>query len=385
MAIKVGILCCMDMTAKILLIAQIESMQKEGMDVHVICSPGLNHKWFREHKITKHDIQINRCVSPFADLWTFYRLYRCFKREKFDIIHTHTLKDGLLGRLAAKLAGVPITLSTLHGFYLNDSMKPWVKKFYTLIDGTIIRLSTFVLSQNPDDIETVLKLGFCKKEKIRFLGNGVNLKKFDPNRFDNGFKLRKRNGVGVPEDAIVVVIIGRLVREKGYFELFEAMQQVMLRNEKVWFVIIGSEEPAKPDHISPDTFKEYGISDRTRYLGSRDDIPELLACCDIYTLPSWREGFPRSAIEADAMGLPIVATDISACRQVVEDGVTGFLVPLRNSAQLKDAIMKLVENSSLRRKMGQAGFDKARREFDEERICRIVIDTYRKLLKKESK
>jgi glycosyltransferase involved in cell wall biosynthesis len=259
-------------------------------------------------------------------------------------------------------------------------MKPWTKRFHILIDDTIMKLSTFVLSQNPDDIETALRLGFCKREKIGLLGNGIDLKKFFPNRFDDGFKLKKRNEIGVPANAVVVAIIGRLIKRKGYIELLEAMQQVIAQNKNVWLIIIGPEEPERPGCISPNTFREYGISDHIRYLGSRDDIDELLACCDIYTLPSWLEGIPRSAIEASAMGLPIVVTDISSCRQVVEDGITGFLVPLRNPAQLRDAIIRLVENASLRHKMGQAGFDKARREFDEEKVCRIVIDTYKKLL-----
>jgi glycosyltransferase involved in cell wall biosynthesis len=142
-------------------------------------------------------------------------------------------------------------------------------------------------------------------------------------------------------------------------------------------MVIGPEEPEKADRISQAILAHYGIAERTRWLGSRDDIPELLACCDIYTLPSWREGFPRSAIEAAAMGLPIVATDIRGCRQVVKDGTNGFLVPVRNIGLLGSAIKRLIADEDLRARMGRAGCEKARREFDEQKVCQIVLDTYR--------
>ena len=142
-----------------------------------------------------------------------------------------------------------------------------------------------------------------------------------------------------------------------------------MKNKKVWLLIIGPEELEKADRISPWVFKKYGIEKRTRWLGPRDDIPELLACSDIYVLPSWREGFPRSAIEVAAMGLPIVATNIRGCRQVVEDGNNGLLVPLKNVEELQETLEKLVNDAQLRSQMGQAGYEKAQREFDEQKIC----------------
>ena len=178
----------------------------------------------------------------------------------------------------------------------------------------------------------------------------------------------------------MVGIIGRLVREKGYLELFEAMRSVMAHSNKIWLVIVGNEEPQKDDRISPDSFKQYGIAERVRYLGSREDVPEILSCCDIYTLPSWREGFPRSAIEAAAMALPIVATNIRGCRQVVDHEINGLIVPHRNAKELEKALMLLIDSPALRREMGQRGYEKSRREYDEQRVCRLVINSYRELL-----
>jgi glycosyltransferase involved in cell wall biosynthesis len=194
------------------------------------------------------------------------------------------------------------------------------------------------------------------------------------------FRKDKRIEIGVPVGATVIGIIGRLRKEKGYFELFNAMKAVMAKNSQVWFVIVGPEEPEKSDRLAGDTYKLYGIEKRTIWLGRRDDIPELLSCLDIYTLPSWREGFPRSAIEAAAMGLPIVATNIRGCRQVIENNVNGFLVPLWDVKALADALSTLVQNSQLREKMGNASHQKAIKEFDEWKVCKIVVDTYNELL-----
>lgn len=373
---RLAVISAIDTTFKVLLIAQIKTAKRAGYDVHGICTKGPNFDFLRSQDIHIYPVTIKRSISPFSDLMALWKIYRYLKKEKINIVHTHTPKCSLLGQLAAKLAGVPIIVNTVHGFYFHDNMKTAARRFYTAMEWIAARCSTRILSQNPEDIETAVNLHICKRDKIKLLGNGVDLSKFNPARFDANFRLRKRSEIGVPEDAIVIGIVGRLVREKGHFELYEAMRDIMASHANVWLIIIGSEEPEKMDRISTATFKAYGISNRTKYLGERYDIPELLACCDIYTLPSWREGFPRSAIEAAAMGLPIVATNIRGCRQVVEDGVNGLLVPLKNSGALASAIKKLITDKELRLKMGQAGYEKARREFDERNVCRIVLEEY---------
>ena len=379
--VRVAVVSAVDFTIKILLSAQIETMIKEGFIVHGICTKGPNFRTLQDKGISMFPVTIKRSISPFSDILALWKMYRYFKREKIDIVHTHTPKCSLLGQLAAKLAGVPVIVNAVHGFYFHDYMKPWLRRFYIAMERIATRCSTIILSQNPEDIETAVKLGICNRNKIKLLGNGVDLSKFDPSRFDTDFKRRKRNEIGLPqEDVVVVGIIGRLVKEKGYLDLFEAMQAIMATNDKVWLIVIGPEEPDKADRITRGTLERYGIEKRTRWLGSREDIPQLLACCDIYTLPSWREGFPRSAIEAAAMGLPIVATNIRGCRQVVENGQNGILVGVRNVAELERALIKLIDDPRLRREMGIAGYQKAQREFDEQKVCKIVLDTYKQLL-----
>ncbi len=350
------------------------------MLVHGICTQGPNLDFLQNSNIIMYPVTLKRSISPLRDLMALWKMYRYFKNEKIDIVHTHTPKCSLLGQFAAKMAGVSIVVNTVHGFYFHDHMKWIKKKFYVTMERISAKCSTRILSQNPEDIETAVKLGICTRGRIQLLGNGVDLSKFDPLRFDDTFKATKRAELGVPDQAIVVGIIGRLVREKGFIELFEAMKTIMASHNNVWLIMIGPEDPVKTDGVSPDTISQYNIQDKTIWLDFRDDIPELLACCDIYTLPSWREGFPRSAIEAAAMGLPIVATDIRGCRQVVDNGVTGILVPLHDINALKSGLEHLIDSKELRDKMGKEGYNKARKEFDEQRVCNHVLKTYRELL-----
>ncbi len=380
--VKLAAVTAIDTTMSGLIFAQLKAAQKEGFIIHGICTKGDNYQKLINNGIIMYPVTIKRKISPFSDLKALWQMYRYFKREKITIVHTHTPKCTLLGQLAAKFAGVPIIINTVHGFYFHEHMKAFERWFYIAIEWIGAKCSTMMLSQNPEDIETANKLRMCKPDKIKLLGNGVDLGEFEPSRFDSKFKQQKKQQIGIPRDAIVIGIIGRLVRKKGFLELFAAMKKIISKNNNVWLVIIGPEEPQKNDKISGNTFKKYGIAGRTIWLGRRggDEIPGLLSCFDIYALPSWREGFPRSAIEAAAMALPIVTTNIRGCRQVVTDGINGILVPLYDIDALSKALTKLIKDPHLRKQMGQAGYEKAQKEFDESQVCKIVISTYKQML-----
>jgi glycosyltransferase involved in cell wall biosynthesis len=379
---KLCIICYDDITIRIMLIAQVEAALKAGYEIHGVCSESEYFDYLRQRGIKMHAVSIKKKISPFSDLAAFWKMYKYLKKEKIDIVHTHSAKCSLLGQLTAKLAGVPVIVNTVHGFYFHEYMRALSRSFYIALEWIAARCSTVILSQNSEDVETAIKLGICKRDKIKLLGNGVDLNKFNPARFDNEFMKSKRAEIGVPENALVIAIIGRLVCEKGYLELFEASKHIMIKHDNVWLVIVGPEEPEKADRISAGRFKEYGIGSRTRWLGAceNEDVPGILSCCDIFTLPSWREGFPRSAIEACAMSLPIVVTNIRGCRQVVTDGTNGLLVYRKKADDLEKALILLVKDEELRKKMGIVGYNKAQEEFDEQKVCQIVMDTYEELL-----
>jgi glycosyltransferase involved in cell wall biosynthesis len=188
-----------------------------------------------------------------------------------------------------------------------------------------------------------------------------------------------RAALGAGPDDVVVGAVGRLVREKGYQELLAAWPKVKAAYPAARLVIIGPADPDKADSL-PAKVIDAARADGVIFLGMRDDVVELYAAMELYVLASYREGFPRSAMEAAAMGLPVVATNIRGCREVVDDGVTGTLVPPRDPAALGHAISVLVGDREARSAMGAAGRQKAARDFDQQRVIDITLATYERLL-----
>jgi glycosyltransferase involved in cell wall biosynthesis len=232
------------------------------------------------------------------------------------------------------------------------------------------------LVQNPEDIEVLRRLRI-PRQRIHLLGNGVDLARFDRARVDPAAVEERRREVGAGPDDVLVGAVGRMVVEKGYRELFDAAAR--LARPGVRFAVIGPDEPDKADALGP---ADHQLADEAGVvrLGERKDMAEWYAAFDVFVLPSWREGFPRAAMEAAAMGLPIVTTDVRGCRQVVDDGTTGLLVPVRDPARLAGAIGRLVDDADLRRRFGAAASAKAQAEFDQQRQIDLTLGVYDELL-----
>jgi len=365
-----------DSTLVVLLWAQLRALRVQGYDVRTACSCGPNRQWLRDHGIPCFNVDIRRAISPWSDLKALCKLYAYMRRERISIVHTHTPKAALLGQLAAKLARVPLVINTLHGFYFHDDMRRFSRWFYIALAWIGGRCANLTLSQNREDISTAIRLGVCKPSRIRFLGNGVDLDRFNPDRFDDAFRHRKRTELNIDNDKLIIGMLGRLVVDKGYLELFDAIRELSAERDDFHLLIIGPQERSRAGRIAPSAITEYGIADRVTHLSARNDVEELMACMDLFVLPSWREGFPRSAIEAAAMRLPIVTTNIRGCREVVTHGENGLLVPPRDATALASAIRSLLDDADARQRMGAAGFDRARRDFDEQIICDRVMNAY---------
>ncbi len=189
-----------------------------------------------------------------------------------------------------------------------------------------------------------------------------------------------RQELGIPTQAVVVGTVGRLVWQKGFRELFEAARRVAASQPAVVFVVVGASDPAKADAIDPDSLASFGEAANVIFTGAREDVECLYPAFDVFVLPSYREGFPRSAMEAAATGLPIIATDIRGCRQVVTHGLNGFLVPLHDVERLTSAIEELVDDGELRRRMGQAGRRKAEVDFDDRTVVAKTLAAYERVL-----
>lgn len=368
-----------DISLELLLGSQLEAFAAAGFEVIGVSAPGpfvaaLEQRSIR-HVPLRH---ATRSLAPLEDAQALGELVSVFRRLRPAIVHTHNPKPGLYGRVAARLARVPIVVNTVHGLYAQPEDRLARRAIIYGMERMASLCSHAELVQNPEDVATLARLGVPAR-KLTLLGNGIDLSRFDRSTISaaDARAARAELGACAPDD-IVVGMVGRLVREKGYAEIFGAASRLREHVPRLRFAVIGYDD-AKDDALTSDD-RARAAEAGVRFLGGRDDVARLYAGMDIFVLASHREGFPRSAMEAAAMGLPVVATNIRGCRQVVDDGITGLLVPARDEHALASAISALASAPDRRETFGAAGREKATREFDEQRCIAITLETYRRLL-----
>jgi glycosyltransferase involved in cell wall biosynthesis len=378
--VKIAHLTTVDLSLRFLVLAQLVALRDEGHEVIGISSPGPWVAGLERVGIRHIPLESStRGANVGADVRSALELWRVLRRERPDVLHTHNPKPGVYGRIVGRIAGVPIVVNTVHGLYatLDDA---WTRRVgvYAL-EAVASRFSDAELIQNPEDFELMRRMRLTRR--ARLLGNGVDLERFDSDRFTNADRRTVRTELGIEPDQLVVGTVGRLVAEKGYPELFAAVRRLDPR--RYVLVVIGAEDPDKHDALPKDLLAR-ARADGVRFLGHRDDVDVLYTAMDVFVLASHREGYPRAAMEAAAMGLPIVATDIRGCREVVQSGRNGLLVPPRAASSIVDGIATLGNSSSMRLAMGDAGRALARDRFDERRVARTVLDTYGAVAQRKS-
>jgi glycosyltransferase involved in cell wall biosynthesis len=242
-----------------------------------------------------------------------------------------------------------------------------------VLERASARLADLVLCQSAEDVRTARRKFIVADDRLRPLGNGVDLRRFAPERFRADDRAAIRRRLGVRDRERVIGFVGRMVREKGIPELLEA-----IRERPGWrLLLVGPDERgAKRDAIDPAVFA--GTRNAT-WLGLRSDLPPLFAVMDVVTLPSHREGLPRTLVEASAMARPVVATRVRGCREAVEDGVTGLLVPTRAPRELRDAIAALLDDPGRAARFGAAARRLAEQRFDERAVFERIERAYREI------
>ena len=383
--IKICYISSVDITIRFILINHVKFLKREGYDISVVCSPGDFVKEIKYQGIKVKTIKFKRKISPFYDLITFLKLYFYFRKEKFDIVHTHTPKPGLLGQLAAKVAGVPIIVNTIHGFYFQQNDSFLKKSFYIFIERIAAKCSDVIFFVNKEDMQTASKKRICDFGSMKYFGGGIDLSKFNFNKFSEELIMSKKRELKLPIDFKIIGIVGRLVKEKGYLDLFKAFKKVIEVFPNITLLVVGQLEPEKSDKFKPAIVKDYGVEKNVIFLGERTDANELYALMDVFVLPSYREGLGISIIEASAMERPIVATDIRGCREAVDNNKTGILVPVKDSDKLAQAIIYLLRNPDIAREMGKQGREKALKEFDENMVFGRIKVEYERLIKEKLK
>ncbi len=383
-AIRIAHITTVDLSLRYLLLDQLRDLRVAGYDVAGISSPGPDVPVVQAEGIRHISVPMTRrAFTPFADIVSLWQLYRVLRREQFTIVHTHTPKAGFLGRWAAKFAGVPIIAHTHHGFIFHDD-SPWLwRRFFVWMERATAGWTDLVFSQNREDIETARHERIGNADEIVFIGNGIDPQAFDPGRLTEEMWSRKRAQVGLPPGAPVVGFVGRLVREKGLLELFAAARRVRARVPQVRFLIVGPVDTAKPDPVRPETAEEYDVADICVFTGMRTDIAELYPLMDVFVLPSHREGFPRSPMEASASGVPCIVTDMRGCRQVVVDGRNGILVPVGSVPALAEAIVDLLCDRDKARRLSIEGRRMAVEIFDQRLVFERIRAAYASVLQRK--
>jgi glycosyltransferase involved in cell wall biosynthesis len=368
---RVAHLTTVDMSLRYLLLAQLRAVRDAGGTAIGISAPGPDVAALESEGIRHVPLHAStRSADPVADVRAARELWAILRRERVDVLHTHNPKPGVYGRVVGRLSRVPIVVNTVHGLYATeDDALPKRAVVYGL-EGIASRFSDAELFQNPDDLALLQRLHLTRHASL--LGNGIDLERFDRSRVGDDARRTLRAEIGAGDDTVVVGCIARLVREKGYPELFEAMTGLDPRRFRL--VVAGADQPDKADALDRATV---GAATRRGavFLGHRDDVERVYAAIDVLALPSHREGFARAPMEAAAMGVPSVVTDVRGCREGVEPERTGIVVPLGDPVALRAAIERL-GNDSLRATFGAAARAKAERDFDDRRVVSRVFRTY---------
>jgi glycosyltransferase involved in cell wall biosynthesis len=381
---KILHICAVGFTVENLLKPQIDDFLDHNLEVEVACSPGIEVERLQQQGYVIHPIQIDRKISPTANLNSLTQLTQLMRQHQYDAVHVHTPIASVLGRIAAKLAGVKRIIYTAHGFPFHDQSSPGQYRFYFTIEKLSAKLTDLILTQSYEDFTTAQKSGLCSPHKVRHLGNGVDINRFDSRHLNLDHQTQLRHSLGIPENANPIIgMVGRLNRRKGSGYLIEAVAQLRSKFPNLHILIIGGQLSSDPDPFQVELVERIqvlGLENHVTLTGYRSDIPELLGLLDIFTLPTFNhEGLPRSILEAMAMGLPVVTTDIRGCREAVIEGQTGFIVPPQNTDQLSAALEKIMADPALAESLSQASRQRVETEYDEQLVFQRLQTAYQDL------
>ncbi|MBK8915500.1 MAG: glycosyltransferase family 4 protein [Phycisphaerales bacterium] len=356
-------------------------LHEQGFEVHTVCSPGAGLEEFaqREGVRRAHTIEIARRISPLADLLSLWRLYRLFRRERYALVHSSTPKGGFLGMLAAWLARTPARVYTLRGLPLASTTGV-KRRILWLCDWLTMRAAHRVTAISASLRDEAVALGLAPPGRITVVhkgsSNGIDVERFT--RRSPAPQADARRRWNIPPDALVIGFAGRIVRDKGIVELHAAWQRVREQVPAAMLLLLGDPEPEDP--APHEVLESLRGDERVRMPGWQSDMVAGFEAMDLLALPTYREGFGNVLLEANAMGLPVIATNISGCRDAVADSETGILVPPRDADALAAAMLTLARDPALRARMGADGRARVERDFRPQVIWRGLLEVYGSVL-----
>jgi glycosyltransferase involved in cell wall biosynthesis len=305
-------------------------------------------------------------INPIKEIWTLWKLSQIYHEIDPDIVHHFTIKPVIYGSLAAHFLRIPGIINSITGlghlFIDSEAMTRLLRGIASRLYRMNLR-GTQVIFENPEDRDIFVQNRLLKSEQAHLiLGTGVDVDKFHPTSKTN--------------ETPVVLFSSRMLVTKGFLEYIEAARRLQKKGLKARFAIAGRTDPGNPASIPDEQIEAWKQLDTLEWWGWQDDMPAALARADIFCLPSYREGVPNALLEAAACGLPIVTTDVPGCRDVVTNGVNGFLVPVKNADALANALETLIIDNDLRHRMGTAGREIAVNQFSTTKVNKETLAVY---------
>jgi glycosyltransferase involved in cell wall biosynthesis len=361
--LRIAHVTTVDMSLALLLATELDEDRRAGHTVFGISAAGPYVERVEKLGVTFVPIRsFTRSWSLLADVKAFFEIFRTLRKLRLDVVHTHTPKAGVMGRIAGRLARVPVVVNTCHGLWARPEDRLLKRTAVYGAEALAIRFSDYELFQNAEDSKTLRR--FLKKDRWKVVGNGIDLDRF---KSDPQGRTRLRAEWGISDDELVVGIVGRRVREKGLAEFTQAAQRLQGRATFVW---VGPADDT--DAVASTGHEDSAI----RFVGEYADMPAVYSAFDIFVLPSYREGFSRASMEAAACGKPMVLSDIRGCREIGTNEEHLLLVPPYDGSALARAVERLLEDTDLREKLSTALSARAHACFDQREVAHASLTAY---------
>jgi glycosyltransferase involved in cell wall biosynthesis len=366
--------------------ARLELMRLLNRDFE-LCAVGTDARLaesFAEAGFRYRYYRMSRLVNPVLDAYSVWRLMRIFRAERPAIVHTFDTKPGVWGRLAARLAGVPVVVGTLPGLgslYANPNRKVrLIRLVYEPLQALASRWVDLTVFQNADDAREFERRRIVPPNRTAIIpGSGVRTDIFALARSGAG-EVARRAELGLPEEGLVVAMVSRILRSKGVLEYAAAARAVRQVDPRIAFLLVGQVDTGSLDVLTADELRE--LEETVVWVGPRKDVKDILALTDVFVFPSfYREGVPRVLLEAASMSLPLIAADGPGSRDVVEDGVNGILVPPKDPTAIAEGVLRLARAPELRARFGACSRDRAVSRFDVSVVAEQTRSIYESLLR----
>ncbi|RAP77478.1 glycosyltransferase family 4 protein [Paenibacillus montanisoli] len=374
---KVAHICTSSSSHKIL-VDKLMLMKQRGYDIHLISSQeGYDEEMMKQYTLKLKFVPMNRSIRPFQDLRSIYRLIRLIKLERYDIVHTHTAKAGLIGRIAAWITRTPLIVHTTHGlpFYEGQgALKNWMYRTLEIVGSFFCDA---IASQNKEDIVKIKD--FAPGKRVFYEGNGVDLDHLDRRKASiTREELQKlRYDLQIDSSKKVLLVAARLEPVKNHSFLLAGIQQLVQSGKTNFVCLLAGKGPLESQIRAE--ISAFGLEEYVRLIGHQSDIYPYIQLADLISLTSEKEGIPRIIMEAMAFSKPVIASDVLGTRELVQHMNTGLLVPYLQEKELANALKQVLFNDEWGKLLGQNGRKVIEREFTEEAVTQRIDHYYRQL------